>query len=56
VPSEWAIWRKFRDDRNATSHTYDAAKANHVFAGIAAFRDADASVLAEIHRRQVPRP
>ncbi len=53
VLSEWAIWRTFRDDRNATSHSYDAATANQVFAGIASFRDEAAAVLREIKRRQV---
>lgn len=37
VASDWPQWRKWRDMRNITSHTYDEAKALEVVAGIPAF-------------------
>jgi len=35
--SDWPSWRKFRDMRGKTSHTYDEAKALEVVAEIPAF-------------------
>lgn len=37
VGSDWPQWRKWRDMRNITAHTYDEAKALEVAAGIPAF-------------------
>lgn len=52
LKSELVVWRKFRDSRNATSHAYDEAKAEAVFAGIASFRDEAKALLDEINTRQ----
>lgn len=35
--SEWKVWRHYRDIRNITSHTYNAAKAREVAEAIPAF-------------------
>jgi len=34
---DWPVWRKYRDMRAQTSHTYDEAKALEVVAGIPDF-------------------
>ncbi|MDX2101102.1 MAG: HI0074 family nucleotidyltransferase substrate-binding subunit [Alphaproteobacteria bacterium] len=52
VRSEWAVWRRFREDRNATSHTYNPDTADRVFAGLMPFRDEAAYVLMKLTRRQ----
>ena len=44
--SDWAQWRRFRDMRNITSHTYDEAKALEVVAIIPEFM-ADAVFLRD---------
>ena len=35
--SDWSTWKKFREARNNTSHTYNDAKANEVFAIVPSF-------------------
>ena len=42
----WDIWRGYRECRNITSHTYDPAKAEQVFAAIPAFLE-DACTLRD---------
>jgi len=37
VPGGWPAWRDFREMRNITSHTYDAAKAATVAAQVPGF-------------------
>lgn len=37
IGSDWPQWRKWRDMRNVTSHTYDEAKALEVTGGIPCF-------------------
>jgi nucleotidyltransferase substrate binding protein (TIGR01987 family) len=44
--SEWKVWRHYRDIRNITSHTYNAAKAREVAEAIPAFL-AEAQVLRD---------
>jgi nucleotidyltransferase substrate binding protein (TIGR01987 family) len=31
LKSDWPSWKKFRESRNKTAHTYDAQKAKEVF-------------------------
>lgn len=52
LASEWAVWRGFRDARNITSHAYDEAKAEEVFASIPRFFDEAGKLLKELTRRQ----
>ena len=35
--SDWESWRKYKDSRNKTSHTYDEEIADEVFEAIPAF-------------------
>ncbi|MDE8346712.1 MAG: nucleotidyltransferase substrate binding protein [Acidocella sp.] len=51
---EWPDWRVYRDMRSKTSHTYDAAKALQVVAGIPAFL-AEAVFLRDELRRRLAR-
>jgi nucleotidyltransferase substrate binding protein (TIGR01987 family) len=37
LPSGWDTWRRFRDARGTTSHTYDEEKAAEVFAVVPDF-------------------
>lgn len=48
VPGEWADWRTFREMRNITSHTYDAAKAVQVVSAIPAFLAEAQGLLARL--------
>lgn len=52
VPSEWAVWREFRDARNITSHGYDEAKAERVTAVIPRFLDEATALVREMADRQ----
>ena len=49
--TEVAHYRRFREMRNITSHTYDGAKAEEIVAVLPAFRDDVRSLLAELERR-----
>ncbi len=49
---EWLNWKAYRDMRSKTSHTYDAAKALEVVAGIPAFL-AEAVFLRDQLRRRL---
>jgi nucleotidyltransferase substrate binding protein (TIGR01987 family) len=48
IGSEWAVWHRYREMRNITSHTYDQAKAAEVAAGIPAFLVEAKDVLARL--------
>ena len=50
--SAWPEWRKFRDMRSKTSHTYDETVALKVVEGIPDFLDEARHLLAELQRRQ----
>ena len=50
--SAWPEWRKFRDMRSKTSHTYDETVALKVVDGIPGFLDEARHLLAELERRQ----
>ncbi len=52
VRSEWAVWKSYRDHRNATSHAYDEGKAQEVFTHIPGFLSEARDLLEEITRRQ----
>lgn len=49
---EWLNWKAYREMRSKTSHTYDAAKALEVVAGIPAFL-AEAVFLRDQLRRRL---
>lgn len=49
---DWPRWRTYRDMRARTSHTYDEDVALQVVAGIPAFLDEAAHLLAQIAQRQ----
>lgn len=50
--SAWPEWRKFRDMRSKTSHTYDEGIALQVVEGIPAFLQEARYLLSELERRQ----
>lgn len=50
--SAWPEWRKFRDMRSKTSHTYDETVALKVVEGIPGFLDETRHLLAELEHRQ----
>jgi nucleotidyltransferase substrate binding protein (TIGR01987 family) len=47
----WPEWRRFREMRARTSHTYDADAAALVVAAIPAFLEEAEHLYAELHRR-----
>jgi nucleotidyltransferase substrate binding protein (TIGR01987 family) len=49
--SDWAAWRRFREMRARTSHTYDANAAVQVVAAIPAFLEEVEYFYAELQRR-----
>jgi nucleotidyltransferase substrate binding protein (TIGR01987 family) len=49
--SEWPAWRRFREMRTRTSHTYDAKAAAEVVAAIPPFLEEIDHFLAELNRR-----
>ncbi|HTQ34695.1 MAG TPA: HI0074 family nucleotidyltransferase substrate-binding subunit [Stellaceae bacterium] len=49
--AEWSAWRRFRDIRTRTTHTYDAATAAEVVREIPAFLDEAAYLCAELQKR-----
>lgn len=49
---DWPRWRTYGDMRARTSHTYDEDVALQVVAGIPAFLDEAAHLLAQIAQRQ----
>jgi len=50
---DWPAWRRFREMRTRTSHTYDANTASQVVAGIPAFLQEAEHLLAELRQRLV---
>ena len=48
---DWPAWRRFREMRTRTSHTYDAKAASQVVAGIPAFLKEAEHLFAELQRR-----
>lgn len=50
--SAWPEWRKFRDMRSKTSHTYDEDVALEVVAGIPQFLDESSYLLQQLLQRQ----
>ena len=49
--SDWPAWRRFREMRARTSHTYDARSALQVAAAIPAFLEEAEHLFAELQRR-----
>lgn len=47
----WPAWRRFREMRARSSHTYDAKIGSEVVAAIPAFLDEAAFLLAELKKR-----
>ena len=48
---DWPAWRRYREMRTRTSHTYDSTAAGDVVAGIPAFLQEAEHLLAELQRR-----
>ena len=49
--AEWPVWRRFRDIRTRTTHTYDAETAAAVVAEIPAFLAEAEHLCAELQKR-----
>jgi nucleotidyltransferase substrate binding protein (TIGR01987 family) len=49
--SDWPVWRRFREIRARTSHTYDSGIAAQVAAEIPAFLQEAEHLYAELQRR-----
>ena len=49
--SDWPAWRRFREMRARTSHTYDAGVASQVVSAIPAFLEAAEHLHTELQRR-----
>jgi nucleotidyltransferase substrate binding protein (TIGR01987 family) len=49
--SDWPVWRRFREMRARTSHTYDATSASQIAAAIPAFLEEAEHLFAELQRR-----
>ena len=50
--SDWTVWRNYRQARTDSSHTYDAAKAEAVFAVAADFLAEAQALAAQLQARQ----
>ena len=48
---DWPAWRRFREMRARTSHTYDAKVASQVVSAIPAFLEQAQHLYAELQRR-----
>lgn len=48
---DWPAWRRFREMRARTSHTYDAKAALEVVSAIPAFLEEAEHLCVELHRR-----
>ncbi|HUB08816.1 MAG TPA: nucleotidyltransferase substrate binding protein [Myxococcales bacterium] len=53
--SDWPAWKRFRELRGATSHTYDRAKAEEVFAAIPEFETEARHLLERLRERTTAR-
>ena len=51
LQDDWPTWRRFREMRARTSHTYDAKVASQVVSGIPAFLEEAEHLYAELQRR-----
>ena len=51
LSSDWPVWRRFREIRARTSHTYDAEVASQVVSEIPAFLREIEHLYAELQRR-----
>jgi nucleotidyltransferase substrate binding protein (TIGR01987 family) len=49
--SDWSVWRRFREMRARTSHTYDAKVASQVASAIPGFLEEAEHFYAELRRR-----
>ena len=49
--ADWPAWRRFREMRARTSHTYDTKVAMQVASAIPAFLEEAEHLLAELQRR-----
>ena len=49
--SDWPVWRRFRELRGKTSHTYDEAVARDVAAEIPSFMEEAAHLLNALQAR-----
>jgi len=49
--SDWPVWRRFRDMRARTNHTYDAQVASQVASAIPGFLEEAEHFYAELQRR-----
>ncbi len=52
--SDWPAWRRFRELRGKTSHTYDEALAQDVAAEIPSFLEEAAHLLSALQERNRP--
>lgn len=52
IKSDVTIWRKYREDRGTTSHTYSEGKAELIFEHIPRFLEEAKALFAEITKRQ----
>jgi Nucleotidyltransferase substrate binding protein like len=51
VQGEWPAWRRYREMRARTSHTYDARVASQVVSAIPSFLEEAEHLYAELQRR-----
>ena len=51
LQGDWPVWRRFREMRARTSHTYDAKVASQVASAIPAFLEEVEHFYAELQRR-----
>ncbi len=56
VRGDWPAWRRFREMRARTSHTYDAEVASQVAAAIPAFLQEAEHLYAELQRMLIGNP
>ena len=49
--SDWPVWRRFREMRARSSHTYDARVASEVVGAIPEFLEEAEHLLAQLRRR-----
>jgi len=51
LAGDWPAWRRFREMRTRTSHTYDAKAASEVVSAIPAFLEEVEHLCSELQRR-----
>jgi nucleotidyltransferase substrate binding protein (TIGR01987 family) len=51
LQDEWSAWRRYREMRARTSHTYDARVASQVVSAIPSFLEEAEHLCAELQRR-----